>query len=119
MGDRLIITKAFGNRNTVYTLAGGKSGSGIKQNGLWPITPFRAATNAGDLAGTKNSGVLPGLPNNDQSNGIGNISKNFNAGGTSVGSAAYSGNPSYVYDGSDYVRFKRLQAKRREKSDKA
>ena len=104
MGDRLIITRGFGNRNVGYLP---NNGSAIKDKGTpWIITP---------LAGTKNSGVLPYLQSHDQSNGIGNISKNFNAGGHTTGSAAYSGNPTYVYDGSDYTRFKKLQAKRREK----
>ena len=117
MGDRLIITRGFGNKNVGYLP---NNGSAIKHKGTpWTITPFRAAMNAGDLAGTKNSGVLPHLPSHDQSNGIGNISKHFNAGGHTTGSAAYAGNPTYVYDGSDYTRFKKLQAKRREKSQKS
>jgi len=118
MGDRLIITRGFGNKNVGYKP---NNGSAIKPIAgfSWTITPFRAAMNAGDLAGTKNSGVLPYLPSHDQSNGIGNISKHFNAGGHTTGSAAYAGNPTYVYDGSDYTRFKKLQAKRREKSQKS
>ena len=116
MGDRLIITRGFGNKNVGYKP---DNGSAIKPKTTpWTITPFRAAMNAGDLAGSKNSGVLPHLQSHDQSNGIGNISKNFNAGGHSTGSAAYVGNPIFVYDGSDYTRFKKLQAKRREKGAK-
>ena len=103
MGDRLIITRGFGNRNVGYLP---NNGSAIKpKTTQWIIT--------------KNSGVLPHLQSHDQSNGIGNISKNFNAGGHTSGSAAYAGNPTYVYDGSDYTRFKKLQAKRREKSKNA
>tara|TARA_B100001769_G_C22112238_1_gene602101 strand:- start:4000 stop:4362 length:363 start_codon:yes stop_codon:yes gene_type:complete len=115
MGDNLIITKAFGNRNTGYKPG---QGSAIKpaSNNTWIITPFRAAMNAGDLAGTKNSGVLSSLPSYNQAGGIGNMTRHFNPGGSTQGKAAYVGDPTFVYDGSDYTRFKKLQAKRREKS---
>jgi hypothetical protein len=33
------------------------------------------------------------------------------------GSAAFTGNPRYVYDSSDYIRFKKLQAKNRNYND--
>jgi hypothetical protein len=112
MGDRLITVKAFGNRRTQYMTS---NGSGIRKGAVWPITPFRAAMNAGDLAGSTNSGVLPYLPAPSQGNGIGNMSKHFNVGGQSTGESAFTGNQKFVYDGSDYIRFKKLQAASRER----
>jgi len=35
------------------------------------------------------------------------------------GEAAFSGNPRYVYDGSDYVKFKKLQAMNRNYNDRS
>lgn len=112
MTDRLITIKAFGNKRTQYNAA---TGSAIMKGKQMPITPFRAAMNAGDEAGSVNSGVLSHLYAPSQANGIGNMSKHFNAGGNSTGESAYTGNQNFVYDGSDYTRFKKLQAYNRER----
>ena len=75
------------------------------------ITPFRLAFNAGDINGTENQEPIPELPGSNQLNGQ-NVSR-INARGDNIqnnGGAGYSGNPKFVYDGSDYVRFKKLQA---------
>jgi len=112
MTDRLITIKAFGNKRTQYNAA---TGSAIMKGKQMPITPFRAAMNAGDEAGSVNSGVLSHLYAPSQANGIGNMSKHFNAGGNSTGESAYTGNQNFVYDGSDYTRFKKLQAFNRER----
>jgi hypothetical protein len=82
------------------------------------ITPFRLAYNAGDINGTQNEAPLSQLPKVNQLNGE-NVSR-LNAKGDSVrndGRAGYSGNPKYVYDSSDYVRFKKLQASNRNYND--
>jgi hypothetical protein len=113
MTDRLITIKAFGNKRTQYNAA---TGSAIMKGKQMPITPFRAAMNAGDEAGSVNSGALPHLYAPSQANGIGNMSKHFNAGGNSTGESAYTGNQNFVYDGSDYIRFKKLQAFNRERA---
>jgi len=113
MTDRLITIKAFGNKRTQYNAA---DGSAIKKGKQTPITPFRAAMNAGDEAGSVNSGVLSYLYAPSQANGIGNMSKHFNPGGNSTGESAYTGNQNFVYDGSDYTRFKKLQAFNRERA---
>ena len=112
MTDRLITIKAFGNKRTQYNAA---TGSAIMKGKQMPITPFRAAMNAGDEAGSVNSGVLSHLYAPSQANGIGNMSKHFNPGGNSTGESAYTGNQNFVYDGSDYTRFKKLQAFNRER----
>lgn len=82
------------------------------------ITPFRLAFNAGDINGTENEAPLSQLQNINQVNGQ-NISRiNANKDGThNNGNAGYTGNPKYVYDGSDYVRFKKLQASNRNYND--
>ena len=113
MTDRLITIKAFGNKRTQYNAA---KQSAISEGNKIPLTPFRAAMNAGDEAGSVNSGVLSYLYAPSQANGIGNMSKLFNAGGNSTGESAYTGNQKFVYDGSDYTRFKKLQAYNRERA---
>jgi len=114
MTDRLITVKAFGNKRTQYNVG---TGSAISKGKKIPLTPFRAAMNAGDEAGSYNSGVMPGLYAPSQANGIGNMSKHFNPGGNSTGTSAYTGNQKFVYAGSDYARFKKLQAISRERSN--
>jgi hypothetical protein len=93
-------------------------------NTLYPtnpqiITPFRRYFNAGDTAGSFNSApsTLLGNPINQvRSSSI--VSRiHANGGGTSNGSAFYSGNQKYVYDSSNYVRFKKLVAANRTYND--
>lgn len=100
----------------------GKSGwlkRAVNNNNLpLVITPFRLAFNAGDINGTENEAPIPELPNVNQLNGE-NLSR-LNARGDGTkndGKAGYSGNPKYVYDSSDYVRFKKLQASNRNYND--
>ena len=82
------------------------------------ITPFRRYFNAGDTAGTVNSGPSPllGTPINQSGNSM--VSRiHANQGGTSTGNAFFTGNQKYVYAGSDYVRFKKIQAGNRSYND--
>lgn len=75
------------------------------------ITPFRRYFNAGDTAGTVNSGPSPllGTPINQSGNSM--VSRiHANQRGTSTGDAFYTGDPKKVYDSSDYVHFKKIQA---------
>ena len=86
------------------------------------LTPFRRAFNAGDyLTATvpPNSGPDPRLPQINQINSLITVLTNGqnNANGVKAGGAAFSGNPKYVYDSSDYIRFKNLQAKNRNYND--
>ena len=87
----------------------------------FPLTPFRQAFNAGDSEGTVNNTVLEYLYAPNQVGGIGAGQNIFSrAGGAHKGGgAAYTGNPKYVYDSSDYIRFKKLQAKNRTYNDKS
>lgn len=92
----------------------GKSGwlkKAVNNNNLpLVITPFRLAFNAGDINGTENEAPIPELPSANQLNSKGDGVKND-------GKAGYTGNPKYVYDSSDYVRFKKLQASNRNYND--
>jgi hypothetical protein len=84
------------------------------------ITPFRRYFNAGDTAGTVNSASSPllGLPPNQV--GASSMVSRLHAhqgGVNNQGTALYTGNPKYVYDSSNYVRFKKLQAVNRNYND--
>ena len=123
--DRTVLRKAFGNNHfahfkrpsPVCGISPGCSSLAGNGNGV-PITPFRAASNAGDTAGTINEAPDSRLPGVNQVNGIGPSQIHASSGGIhNNGSALYSGNPRYVYDSSDYVRFKKLQAKNRNYND--
>lgn len=84
------------------------------------ITPFRRYFNAGDTAGTVNSApsALLGRPPNQvgASSMVSRLHANF-GGVNNNGEAFYTGNPKYVYDSSNYVRFKKLQAVNRNYND--
>tara|TARA_Y100000768_G_C23966097_1_gene677959 strand:- start:1242 stop:1811 length:570 start_codon:yes stop_codon:yes gene_type:complete len=123
--DRNVLRKAYGNYK-LYTnsaapicdISPGCSSLVGKAGGGAPITPFRAALNAGDTAGTINQSPSPKLPGVNQVNTIGASQIHANSGGVhNNGGALYSGNSRYVYDGSDYIRFKKLQAKNRNYND--
>jgi hypothetical protein len=93
---------------------------GQNQSSQLAITPFRRYFNAGDTAGTVNSvtsSLLGRPPNQVGSNSM--VSRlHTNYGGVkSDGEAFFTGNPKYVYDSSNYVRFKKLQAVNRNYND--
>lgn len=75
------------------------------------ITPFRLFTNSGDQAASVNSAPLAALGAPNQVGGSTVVRLHAQYGGSHAnGSAAYTGNPRYVYDGSDYTKFKKLVA---------
>ena len=84
------------------------------------ITPFRRYFNAGDTAGTVNSATSPllGRPPNQvgASSMVSRLHANY-GGVNNGGEAFFTGNPKYVYDSSNYVRFKKLQAVNRNYND--
>jgi hypothetical protein len=101
--DRFILRTAFGN-----SLILGKSP--ILDTTV-RLTPFRAAFNAGDINGTVNSPALANLPGANQINSARVSRLHIKAGGIhNNGGSAYSGNPKYVYDGSDYIKYRKLKA---------
>jgi hypothetical protein len=91
------------------------------------LTPFRRAMNAGDPFNRAN--MLPDreIQTNAPSNQIqgrlrraANQAANSTAGSglaMTSGGSAYTGNPKFVYDGSDYVRYKKLLAKNNNYND--
>ena len=139
--NRFRLRRAFGNRGIPYSTQNVGEGTGtlfpiqgfvdgnVLNNQSWPITPFRATFNAGDIFGSVNKAPWNYLLHNG-SNQI-NLPTHHGAGdgthtvkinnpltGAYGGSAsAYSGNPRFVYDGSDYARFKKLQAINRNYND--
>lgn len=105
--NRKYLAKAFGNMH----IAGLKSSPALYNKNV--LGPFRSAFNAGDV-------ITNGIYETDikygrESNQVGgnNLSKlNVSRDGISgqKGKAMFSGNPKKVYDGSDYARFKKLNA---------
>tara|TARA_X000000368_G_scaffold27405_1_gene20664 strand:+ start:185 stop:955 length:771 start_codon:yes stop_codon:yes gene_type:complete len=77
-------------------------------------TPFRLAMNAGDPMSRQNIGG-----GSDQVSsrvgGFAGLAKSYNGAGNGDGA---SGNQHFVYDSSDYIRFKKLQGKTRNYNDK-
>jgi len=83
------------------------------------ITPFRASMNAGDIAGTVNSypsALTPGSNQVTSSRIATQLHASF-GGVNNNGGANYSGNQRYVYDSSDYVRYKKLIAENKTYND--
>ena len=83
------------------------------------ITPFRQAYNAGDVAGTVDQKTLERASN--QVNGIAPASSlrkyGRTRGASSGGKSLFTGNPKYVYDSSDYMRYRKLLAKNKNYND--
>ena len=83
------------------------------------ITPFRRYFNAGDSAGSFNSSPSALLGRPISQTGSSSMVSRIHAprSGVNTGDAFYTGNQKYVYDGADYVRFKKLQATNRNYND--
>lgn len=83
------------------------------------ITPFRQAYNAGDVAGTVDQRTLE--PASNQVNGIAPVNSlrkyERSRGAASGGKSLFTGNPRYVYDSSDYIRYKKLVSKNKNYND--
>jgi hypothetical protein len=103
--SRTMLRKSFGRTNWLDHVTGKKN--------VNKSTPFRVAMNAGDINGTKNASPMKELKPPNQVNGVNALMGRLYGIGDGVkhGGAAYSGNPNYVYDSSDYIRYKKLGAK--------
>ena len=105
--DRYVIRKAFANsykfQGTTHVMTGNLA-----------QTPFRLVMNAGDPMSRQNIGG-----GSDQVGsrvgGFAGLAKSYNGAGNGDGA---SGNQHFVYDSSDYIRFKKLQGKTRNYNDK-
>lgn len=104
--SRKYLAKAFGN---LYNTGLGTSPARYQNNILGP---FRTTYNAGDV--TTNGYGATNSKYGQEANLIGgnNLSRlqHLGDGVSRNGGASYSGNPRFVYDGSDYTRFKKLMA---------
>ena len=129
--DRKVLRKAFGNyyiqdssKGTHPQLPGTAAQCGTL-NGLGILTPFRRAMNAGDPYGTVNKAPSSTLAQKPHSQ-VNAPSRTTLAGWgvlagsgsqTVAGGSAYTGNTKYVYDSSDYIRYKKLIAKNNNYND--
>tara|TARA_B110001452_G_scaffold28929_1_gene22754 strand:- start:140 stop:640 length:501 start_codon:yes stop_codon:yes gene_type:complete len=109
------LAKAFGNLHN----SGLKSSPSLFNKNI--LGPFRTAYNGGDVV--TNNIEPTNAKYGREANHIGgmNLSR-LNVVGDSInrgGNAMYAGNPRFVYDGSDYTRFKKLQAINRNYNDKS
>lgn len=118
--NRKILRQSFGNK-VIKTITDADFGSPLmlKNHNITSLTPFRAAMNAGDVNGTVNESTNPmfGRPANQVTGVNPSFSSQALAGYKGLagniqtsGNSAYTGNPRYVYDGADYVRFKKLNS---------
>lgn len=107
------LAKAFGNLHNQGL------GTSPALNARNVLGPFKTAFNAGDILTTynENTNSKYGIASNQV--GGNNLSRlNPKHDGVSRnGSAMYSGNSKFVHDGSDYARFKKLQAINRNYND--
>lgn len=106
--DRNVLRKAFGNNHLSETIP---SPIYFIENRQSKTTPFRAVMCAGDINGTVNKSPSPNLPGSNQVQVPRVQGTQNNPGGNfNNGEAYYTGNPKFVYDGSDYTRYKHLKA---------
>ena len=107
------LAKAFGNLHN----SGLKSSPSLYNKNI--LGPFRTAFNSGDVI--TNRIETTNIKYGREANQVGgnNLSRvtGRQDGTAQSGNAMYSGNPRYVHDGSDYTRFRKLQAINRTYND--
>lgn len=105
--DRMIIRRMFPNRSRF-------NGTHVLTR-TWATSPFRVYFNAGDLLDRQRE---PGGSNQVKGSiGIGQYRNTLgNGDGVTKGNGA-SGNQHFVYDSSDYIKFKRLRTKMQNYND--
>ncbi len=117
--DRFLLREAFGNQylsNNPLV----QSPAYFVNQGLSKTTPFRAIMAAGDVNGSKNQAGAPFLPSPNQVRPTYvQTVKMLTNGVQNNGTAFFTGNPRYVYDGSDYTRYKKLRAVNKTYDDKS
>jgi hypothetical protein len=105
--DRMIIRRMFPNTSKF-------NGKAVLTRN-WATSPFRVFYNAGDLLDRQRE---PGGPNQIKGSvGIGQYRNTLGVGDGTTGGNGASGNQHYVYDSSDYIKFKRLRAKMKNYND--
>ena len=109
--SRMVLREAMGR--TLWLKSATGSVGAIK------TTPFRVAMNAGDIRGTVNKGPDSRLPTPNQVNGPMVNTQQNKGDGVKHQDAAFTGNPKYVYDSSDYTKYKKLTDKLKQYNDKS
>ena len=113
--SRKYLARAFGNMNN--------SGLGTSplQYNKNILGPFRTAFNAGDVI-TNNiedtNSKYGTLSNQVGGNNLSRLQRKGDGTSGQTGNAMYSGNTKFVHAGSDYIRFKKLQALNKTYDDK-
>jgi hypothetical protein len=112
---RKYLTRAFGNMKN-----SGLGESPLKYNNNI-LGPFRTAFNAGDVI-TNNiedtNSKYGTIPNQVGGNNLSRLQRKGDGKSGQAGNAMYSGNTKFVHAGSDYIRFKKLQALNQTYNDK-
>ena len=113
---RKYLSKAFGNMNN----------SGLNSSPLLYnrniLGPFRTAFNAGDVItnSIEDTNSKYGTESNQVGgNNLSRLQRRGDGKSGQKGNAMYSGNTKYVHAGSDYIRFKKLQALNKTYNDKS
>ena len=111
------------NRFSLKQAWNGQAATGSINNNRRKIGPFRAVNNAGDFLSRK-SYVSGGSNQISSRAGASTIGKQSLGGGVqanadNTGVPSSTTNVKYVYDGSDYAKFKRQQAINRNYNDKS
>ena len=124
--ERSRLRRGFGNsmQALIYPADGKTSALLASSQGKAKTTPFRVAFNAGDPNGTvdKYTSTKYGrAPNQVTRGSLGRLSGLKLGDGVKQGStiegAAWSGNVKFVYDSSDYTRYKNLKAHNKNYND--
>ena len=105
--NRTQLRRAFGNKYN----SGLVSSPALYDKNI--LGPFRTAFNAGDVVTNKikNTDSKYGkLSNQVGGNNLSRLQTRSDGNSSQNGTAMFSGNPRHVYDGSDYARFKKLNA---------
>ena len=107
------LAKAFGNLHN----SGLKSSPTLYNKNI--LGPFRSSYNAGDVITNGHSATNSAYGREANQVGGNNLSR-VQVSGDGVnrnGTAMYAGNPRFVHDGSDYTKFRKLQAINRNYND--
>ena len=120
---RVILREAFGNSRRDW----GSLGLGQGTSPLTTPNPlcghFRAAYSAGDLLTPLTGGGQAANPKfgiiSNQVSGVGEIWNVVRPGGILPGRATFVGNPRFVYDSSDFIRYRKIKAQGKTYNDKS
>jgi len=113
---RKYLSKAFGNMNNT----GLNSSPLLYERNI--LGPFRTAFNAGDVItnSIEDTNSKYGTESNQVGgNNLSRLQRRGDGKSGQNGTAMYSGNTKYVHAGSDYIRFKKLQALNKTYNDKS